>query len=833
MLDLIVREWKVIDEQTNEPNVRDVEVKDFKDVTQEDLTSNSVLNAEGSKISFSKKKRRLSKTKRRRSDGSQGSLMTSGTLARSDSRRNSITEEAVEQVINLTASVASSQASNLMVQQPANTVKRNITDWFIKAGREYVRITFMNGNTFEGFVENKQFDGNGTFVWSDGTIYEGEFKKGEITGRGKLFYKDNSTYSGTFCKGVLNGNGTIYISSSNILYSGDWRKGKQNGKGWILYAPQNWYDGEWLNGMRHGKGLRQYNNTCRYNGTWLNGKRHGQGAMVWSNSDIYSGEWKNGVMDGYGEYVWKAFFNDEYIFPLVNSYEGQWANGMRSGMGLLHFGFTGGARMAGQWVRNMKHGAGLIVCGNGKTIKGNLLFMYDKPVDTQLFTNNRGLTTLNRPNINRNSINKRRTIEAIAKEPSALLPDKLCADSDGDLDRMNMFSEIPLTYSSQVNPLRIPVHSEPKTVDLTFYLKKVCPKYGFEYFDLTSLSSKEINCDEGIAHLQILNFEEKKLRLSITYHYLLLQAAYNTYAHAYCRKVTSFRAILVRMFLRQLYLDAGVINSMSLVDTDLYLLENPDCGVEDHHNPFEKIYFWQFIYSLLSVAWALYSNKCDDEKPNGILAAVFTKFLREDIEPNIGKFRSGIFFKYVNILPLENVYLMYRGIGEPHTVRKFICHCLSKFHSVCEEILNNGQLKQIKKGVNMVIGRLIYVPNEVGIGECPAEPIAYPLSGRISETLSVFMNLKPKHLMKCIGYVCPMVMKDDLIVNMDYKLSFLEFYTILILATRDMIDFAKKKEQNMKLHGDVSLTREGKMLIVRFIQVRFIFYRHSFEAYCV
>ncbi|GJQ66885.1 hypothetical protein Trydic_g7908 [Trypoxylus dichotomus] len=803
MLDLIVREWKVIEEQTNEPTVAEVEMKYFKDVTQDDLTGSTVLVAEGSKVSFSKKGRgKFSKIKKRRSDGSQGSLIT-GAPVKSESRKSSASEEVVEQIIKLTASAASPFGSNYAVQRTNNNSKRNITDWFVTAGREYVRITFMNGNVFEGFVDNKQFDGNGTFTWSNGTVYEGEFRKGDITGRGKQFYKDNSTYSGTFCKGVLNGTGSIYIASSNILYSGDWKRGKQNGKGWILYEPQNWYDGEWLNGIRHGKGLRQYNNSCRYQGNWLNGNRHGQGTMVWSNNDFYSGEWKNGVMDGYGEYVWKAFYNNEFIFPLLNSYEGQWINGMRSGVGVLHFGFTGGARMAGEWVRNMKHGAGLIVCGNGKTIKGNLLFMYDKPVDMQLFRNNRA--TLSKP-----SLNRRNTVEPIEKDPTVLAPDTFCPDNDEDLDRMNIFSEIPLTYSSQVNPLRIPVHSEPNAVDLTYYLKKVCSKYGFEYCDLHSPPSKEISYEEGNARTQIINFEEKKLRFSITYHYLLIQTAYNTYAKISSKRTIFFRAILVRLFLWQLYLDAGVSKAMSLIDTDLCLLDNPDCGLESEHNPFEKIYFWQFIYSLLSVAWALYSNKCDDEKANGILAAVFTKLLRENIEPNIGNFKGGALFEYVNILPMENVYLLYRGVGEPHTVRKFICDCLSKFRGICEDIFGKDKVTHIKKGANMVIGRIIYVPNDIGIGESPTEPTAYPFNGRVSESLRLFKELKPKVLMKCIGQECPMVMENDLIINMDYKLSFLEFYNILISATKKMIDIAKKEEQNIKAQTELLLAKDSK-----------------------
>lgn len=46
----------------------------------------------------------------------------------------------------------------------------------------------------------------------------------------------------------------------------------------------------------------------------------------------------------------------------------------------MHFGVEGGAKMAGVWDNNMKHGAGVLICGNGKLIEGNPLFINDKPV---------------------------------------------------------------------------------------------------------------------------------------------------------------------------------------------------------------------------------------------------------------------------------------------------------------------------------------------------------------------------------------------------------------------------------------------------------------------
>ncbi|KAI4464904.1 radial spoke head 10 b-related [Holotrichia oblita] len=803
MLPLVVDEWKVLEEEVPESITIDVEVKDFKEITQEDLGSIATLDADGSKVLFNKKRRgnKPGRLSLRKSDAITGSVTSSRKCSFSS-------QDIPEEVVKVTAPRQSIDTTS-SVRPLVPSRKLSTINWFVVAEREYVRITFKNGNIFQGYVNKKKFDGKGTFTWSDGTVYEGEFVDGEITGQGKLYYKDNSTYSGSFCKGLLSGNGTIYIACTTVLYSGDWKKGKQSGKGWALYEPDNWYEGEWLDGKRHGKGLRQYNKNSRYQGTWQNGKRHGQGTIVWSNSDCYSGEWKNGVMDGYGEYIWKANFYKVFIFPLVNSYEGEWMNGLRSGMGVLHFGFNGGARMAGQWIRNMKHGAGVIVCGNGKTIKGNLLFMYDKPVDAKLFTSTTGLATINKLSSHAN--------ETSVRETSFQVPDKLCPNSEEDLDRMNLFSEFPISYSSQSNPLRIPVHSEPKTVDLTYYLKKVSLKYGFEFPGPDNVITTDAGNEKNEENLNIIKYEEKKLRFCITYNYLLMQTTYLTYAKICAKETIFFRSILVRIFLWQLYLDAGVTNTVSLIDTDLYLLENPDCGLESEHNPFEKIYFWQFIYSLISVAWALYSNDCEDQKENGILATVLTKFLTKDIEPNLGKCKGGALCEYVNILPISNVYLLYRSVGEPHTVRIFVSSCLSKLQNLCEIIFSDEKVSYIKKGTHAVIGQVKYMPIESSIEDKPSEPTLYPFKEHVYESLRLLRKLKPKDLIECIASQCPQVMEDDLIVNMDYNLSFLEFYNILIASAIRMMDNVKKHEHEIEILGasSVKITKSKRMSLTR------------------
>lgn len=52
--------------------------------------------------------------------------------------------------------------------------------------------------------------------------------------------------------------------------------------------------------------------------------------------------------------------------------------------------------------------------------------------------------------------------------------------------------------------------------------------------------------------------------------------------------------------------------------------------------------------------------------------------------------------------------------------------------------------------------------------------------------------------MCCLATACPLIMQDATIVNMKYKLTFLEFYETLIFCAFTIVDDKKQKERRSK-----------------------------------
>lgn len=119
-------------------------------------------------------------------------------------------------------------------------------------------------------------------------------------------------------------------------------------------------------------------------------------------------------------------------------------------------------------------------------------------------------------------------------------------------------------------------------------------------------------------------------------HLCKLKEIYNKYATMASPKTVNFKPILVRLFLWQLWRDIGITSNMfSLVDLDLILDNNPNNSMDSVHDPFEKIYFWQFLLALVAVSWAIHL-KSQEPSPgkDGILALIFLNFINQYLIPN-------------------------------------------------------------------------------------------------------------------------------------------------------------------------------------------------------
>lgn len=151
--------------------------------------------------------------------------------------------------------------------------------------------------------------------------------------------------------------------------------------------------------------------------------------------------------------------------------------------------------------------------------------------------------------------------------------------------------------------------------------------YASQNTEISKLENTDIPCYE---------IEEKQLRHTIIIYLSTLQRVYNKYATITSSFKLNFKPVLIRLFMWQMWRDFGMVEKgYSLIDIDLLLNESPCSGFETVHYPFEKIYFWQFLQSLVTVSQQLYLTKNEEvQVKRGMLAAALEKFINECILPN-------------------------------------------------------------------------------------------------------------------------------------------------------------------------------------------------------
>ncbi|KAF0699388.1 Aste57867_10049 [Aphanomyces stellatus] len=136
--------------------------------------------------------------------------------------------------------------------------------WLKRAGK--VKITYLNGDTFEGSVnENKLKHGPGKYTWMEKTEddeakevawYEGDYDNGKKQGLGKMLFPNGDTFHGQWNNDIIHGQGTLMYKNGDI-FSGSYEYGIKQGKGTYEFAEDksqligNWVqntivDGKWL-----------------------------------------------------------------------------------------------------------------------------------------------------------------------------------------------------------------------------------------------------------------------------------------------------------------------------------------------------------------------------------------------------------------------------------------------------------------------------------------------------------------------------------------------------------------------------------------------------------
>lgn len=256
-------------------------------------------------------------------------------------------------------------------------------------------------------------------------------------------------------------------------------------------------------------------------------------------------------------------------------------------------------------------------------------------------------------------------------------------------------------------------------------------------FSMTTENYNKFNQESKENHVFKRIDEEKLLRNLIVSYLPKLTEIYHQYATIMTEeKHVKSKAILTRLFLWQLLRDIELPSQgVSLVDVDVFMAKNPRCCLESNHNPFELIYFWQFIQALLGCAWLLHVVKTHQHFvtfADGTICNIFKHFIEDVVSPNAGRF-IGTWVLYVcssiitfllflgtcltthkDIVPIKCVYQLYLKIGEPISVHDFLYFTCAKDNKQppCYAIINDTEekSKNVKDGSNVTVGdKIIYL----------------------------------------------------------------------------------------------------------------------------
>ncbi|XP_047362769.1 radial spoke head 10 homolog B-like isoform X2 [Vespa velutina] len=567
----------------------------------------------------------------------------------------------------------------------------------------------------------------------------------------KRFNNNNLTRDKTnklYLKSNLKDKNIHFFFINNNTYFGCTSRKMMNNEGLYKWHHGVQYKGQFKKNQIEGRGILEWQSNCWYEGEFMNGYRHGKGTLLdKDNYRLYIGQWYMGYRHGKGY----------CCYAEGDSYDGDWS------MGLLKLNSMGGTKYFGNWKYNKKDGYGMIIGNNGELMQDELLYSTDI------------LVSLN------------------AK-----------------------ISKIMEPYTTTIlKPEQFP--------SLSYHINRLIQLSSFKNFSLHLHSlGKCYICNEQQSCSCLLrssfkitnnktilknNFDKKwQYEKNQTYDYLTLHMlqirnVYDIYATLFNKEESKCHFIMIKLMLWQLWRDCNLnIKGLSLIEIDNYITENESSLIKKPYYPFEKIEIWQFLHALLEVSWRIYywkNNKIKKEThwKHGILVKCLNEFLTHDVYPNVGNF-VGIVPREYNLLPIYSIYKLYKQVGYPPTATDMLIACI-KDHTVdVNEPVILSIPEYILNGLNCVIigEKINFLPRD----EKPFMQTEMQIKrqGKDTRELLLFQDLGPVKIVQIMTKVCPLIKDNDdnTILNMNYLLTFLEFYEIILEAAKCIVESRKKKD---------------------------------------
>ncbi|XP_071402286.1 radial spoke head 10 homolog B [Centroberyx affinis] len=453
---------------------------------------------------------------------------------------------------------------------------------------------------YEGESCNGQFHGEGVAYFQGGHVYKGMFSEGLMHGHGVYTWADGVKYEGEFVSNVPMGHGR-YSWLDGSCYEGDMFNAIRHGTGTYTCADKSVvYRGQWHRGKRHGKGAIYYNQdeTSWYKGDWVNNNREGCGVRSYPSGNIYEGEWRNNIRHGEGTMKW---------LKLGQQYSGTWQNGVQHGRG-AHTWFlrrVDGSQYpqrneySGDFVEGQRHGQGTFCYASGARYEGE-------------WKNNKkhgqGKYTLKNGHVFEGEfVDDKMTTPNLSGIRSH-------TPNGGFLKRLSD----PSNDSSVLVP--------DMALDIESLLEKI-PK-------------------------RQRDMERKEVEFVVLRHNAELRSIYSFYSrlgHAHSPDNTF---LLSRLQLWRLLKDCNVHHhGITLTQMDRFIRED-DLPPEEIHSPFTAMLLRRLLSCLVVVAYHTYHK--DMESPKNILAACFSKLMKDNILPNAKNVKGFLFSHPVRALVALN-----------------------------------------------------------------------------------------------------------------------------------------------------------------------------------
>lgn len=216
------------------------------------------------------------------------------------------------------------------------------------------KVSYANGDLYEGEVQDNKREGFGTFSSGDFS-YEGDWENDKCSGFGEATFAKGWFYSGNWLDNVFEGHGVL--NAGDFRYSGNWSKGKKNGFGTLLLGSSK-FVGQFKNDRINGEGEMFYANGDYYEGDWKDSRHEGYGEYTWVDGSCYFGKWEDDLQNGEGV----------ILFSNGDSYEGDFIDGKYWGQGV--FNFASGDKYEGGFRDNRKDGFGIYHFADGSFYEG-------------------------------------------------------------------------------------------------------------------------------------------------------------------------------------------------------------------------------------------------------------------------------------------------------------------------------------------------------------------------------------------------------------------------------------------------------------------------------